>query len=154
MRTKIRFDRNVQTEDQADELIVLESSEVDPGVVMNMQEETYDLAFITAAHKKGFHSFQSALRRRGFFPAHEIMEKLFQETKDFFQDESQKSIVVEYNDVESLPDEDEFLLDDTDVELDELLDEDGDTKEDEIKEIDSEDDTPRFTPEDTSEHEN
>ena len=43
---------------------------------------------------------------------------------------------------------------DDDVEIDKILEDDGDTKEDEMKEIDSEDDTPKFTPEDTSEHEN
>ncbi len=150
MRTKIRFDRNSQN----GELVVMESMEVDPGVVMDMQEESYDLSQITEAYNKGINEFQSALRTRGFFPTSEIMALLFEETRDFFADASQKSVVVEYSDVENLPDEDEFLLDDTDVELDELLDEDGDTKEDEIKEIDSEDDTPKFTPEDTSEHEN
>ena len=41
-----------------------------------------------------------------------------------------------------------------DVEIDKILEEDGETSEDEIKEIDSEDDTPKFKPEDTSEHEN
>lgn len=61
--------------------------------------------------------------------------------------------MIEYNDIEAFPGEEEFVLDD-DVELDALLEEDGDTKEDEMKEIDSEDDTPQFTPEDTSEHEN
>jgi hypothetical protein len=61
---------------------------------------------------------------------------------------------VEFKDSETLPDEDDFRLEDEDVELDELLDEDGDSKEDEIKEIDDEEDTPRFTPEDISEHEN
>jgi hypothetical protein len=63
-------------------------------------------------------------------------------------------MVIEHNDVDTLPGEEDFSLEEDDVELDALLDEDGDTKEDEMKEIDSEDDTPRFTPEDTSEHEN
>jgi hypothetical protein len=79
---------------------------------------------------------------------------LFEETVDFFTDETQDKVIVEYLDAETLPDEEEFQLEDDDVELDALLDEDGDSKEDEIKEIDDEDDTPRFTPEDTSEHEN
>ncbi|MCG8619586.1 MAG: hypothetical protein MI802_25475, partial [Desulfobacterales bacterium] len=81
-------------------------------------------------------------------------EKLFGETKEFFADADMEKVIVEYNDTEAFPGEEDFRLEDDDVELDALLEEDGDTKEDEIKEIDSDDDTPTFTPEDTSEHEN
>ena len=73
---------------------------------------------------------------------------------DFFKNKKEIKLVIEYDDIEALPREDEFLIDDDDVELDKILEDDGDTKEDEMKEIDSEDDTPKFTPEDTSEHEN
>ncbi len=151
MRQKIRFDRNVK----AGVITVLESSEVDPGVVIPLQEEEYDLAELTTAQKGGVEAFGKVLRRRSFFPPVDLLNKLFEETKGFFKDEEMEKVVVEYSDVEALPDEEEFHLEDDDVELDALLDEDGDTKEDEMKEIDSgDDDTPRFTPEDTSEHEN
>jgi hypothetical protein len=82
-----------------------------------------------------------------------MAEKLFDGSVDFFKDAAAEKLVIEYNDIEAFPGEDAFVVDD-DVELDALLEEDGDTKEDEMKEIDSEDDTPQFTPEDTSEHEN
>ena len=85
-----------------------------------------------------------------------MSEKLFESAGEFFADPESDKMEIEYNDVDTLPGEEDFSLDldDDDVEIDALLDEDGDTKEDEMKEIDSEDDTPRFTPEDTSEHEN
>lgn len=150
MRQKIRFERNVK----ANVLTVLESSEVDPGVMMPLHQEEYDLAQVTAAHGDGLDAFAGLLRRRSFFPIHELTAKLFEETREFFKDEAVEKVIVEFTDSETLPDEDDFQLEEDDVELDALLDEDGDTKEDEMKEIDSEDDTPKFTPEDTSEHEN
>ncbi|WP_024335569.1 hypothetical protein [Desulfotignum balticum] len=150
MKQKIRFEKNVKD----GKLTVLESSEVDPGVIMPLHEETYDLAQMMAAATEGLEPFAQMLRRRTFFPTRDLCIKLFEETVDFFTDETQDKVIVEYLDAETLPDEEEFQLEDDDVELDALLDEDGDSKEDEIKEIDDEDDTPRFTPEDTSEHEN
>lgn len=150
MRQKIRFDRNMK----AGVITVLESSEVDPGVVMPLHEEEYDLAELTAAHKGGLEAFRNALRRRTFFPAADLSRKLFEETAAFFGDEEVEKVVVEYTDIEALPDDEEFHLEEDDVELDTLLDEDGDTNEDEMKEIDSKDDTPQFKPEDISEHEN
>ena len=150
MRQKIRFEKNVKD----NILTVLESSEVDPGVVMPLHEETYDLGQMAAALQQGLESFTRLLRRRSFFPTMDLCVKLHEETGEFFTDTSQEKVIVEFRDSETLPDEDEFVLEEEDVELDALLDEDGDSKEDEIKEIDDEDDTPRFTPEDTSEHEN
>ncbi len=150
MKQKIRFEKNVKD----GKLTVLESSEVDPGVMMPLHEETYDLTRITAASREGLEPFVQMLRRRSFFPTRDLSIKLFEETVDFFTNESQDKVIVEYVDAETLPDEEEFQLEEDEVELDALLDEDGDSKEDEIKEIDDEDDTPRFTPEDTSEHEN
>ncbi len=149
MRQKIQFERDVKN----GILTILESSEVDPGVVMPLHEEDYDINEISQASAQGLEPFKVALRRKSFFPPHELCIRLFEETREFFGDESRKKVTIEYNEAESLPVE-EFHLEDNDVELDELLDEDGDTKEDEMKEIDSDDDTPRFTPEDTSEHEN
>lgn len=150
MKQKIRFEKNIKD----GILTVLESSEVDPGVVMPLHEEEYSLDEMAAASKEGVDAFMNLLRRRSFFPARGLAEKLFEDTAAFFKDKAMEKVVVEYNDTEAFPSEDDFRLEDDDVELDALLDEDGDTKEDEMKEIDSEDDTPRFTPEDTSEHEN
>jgi hypothetical protein len=150
MKQKIRFEKNVKE----GILTVLESSEVDPGVIIPLHEETYDLSAMTAASLEGLEAFVQALRRRSFFPTRDLCIKLHEETQPFFQDDTHKKVVVEFQDSDALPDEEEFLLEDEDVELDALLDEDGDSKEDEIKEIDDDDDTPRFTPEDTSEHEN
>ena len=150
MKQKIRFEKNIKD----GVLTILESSEVDPGVVMPLQEEEYSLEEMAAAAKESLEAFMALLRRRSFFPARDLAEKLYAGVQEFFEDESMEKLVIDYNDVEAFPGEDDFQLEDDDVELDALLDEDGDTKEDEMKEIDSEDDTPRFTPEDTSEHEN
>jgi hypothetical protein len=150
MKQKIRFEKNVK-----DNIVtVLESSEVDPGVMMPLHEEKYDLALMTAAAQEGLEPFIQMLRRRTFFPVQDLCIKLHEETRDFFTDEAREKVIVEFKDSETLAEEEEFVLEDEDVELDALLDEDGDSKEDEIKEIDSDDDTPRFTPEDISEHEN
>ena len=134
-------------------LTLLESSEVDPGVVMPLLEEEYSLEEMVKASEEGFVAFAKLLRRRSFFPTSDLCNKLFESTKAFFKNEAEEKIVIEYNDVEAFPKEEEFQLDD-DVELDKILEEDGDTKEDEMKEIDEGGDTPKFTPEDTSEHEN
>jgi len=150
MKQKIRFEKNIKD----GILTIMESSEVDPGVVQPLLEEEYDLAEMAQASKDGVDVFIAALRRRSFFPARDLSEKLFDTTKDFFTDPKAEKLIIEYNDIEAFPGEDDFHLEDDDVELDALLEEDGDTKEDEMKEIDSGDDTPSFTPEDTSEHEN
>ncbi len=150
MKQKIRFEKNVKD----NIMTVLESSEVDPGVVMPLHEEKYDLAQMTKAAQEGLEPFTRMLRRRSFFPTRDLCVKLHEETGDFFTDQALEKVIVEFKDSETLAEEEEFVLEDEDVELDALLDEDGDSKEDEIKEIDSDDDTPRFTPEDISEHEN
>ncbi len=150
MKQKIRFEKNLKN----GTITILESSEVDPGIVKPLHEEEYKLEEIAAAYEKGFQSFMDSIRRRSFFPTSDLCTKLFENTGDFFKDDSQEKIVIEYDDVESFPEE-EFQLDiDEDVELDKILEEDGASDEDEIKEIDDKDDTPRFIPEDTSEHEN
>jgi len=150
MRQKIRFEKNIK----AGILTVMESSEVDPGVVLPLLEEDYNLEEVVNASGEGFQAFIKVLRRRSFFPTADLSEKLFKNTIQFFKDEAQEKIIVDYDDVEAFPKEEKFQLEDEDVELDKILEDDGDTKEDEMKEIDSEDDTPKFTPEDTSEHEN
>ncbi|WP_020589675.1 hypothetical protein [Desulfobacter curvatus] len=150
MKQKIRFEKNIKD----NILTVLESAEVDPGVILPLHEEDYDLETISAACNEGFDAFLRVFRRRSFFPTRDLSEKLFESAVGFFADPESDKLVIDFNDVDTLPGEEDFSLEDDDVELDELLDEDGDTKEDEMKEIDSEDDTPKFTPEDTSEHEN
>ncbi|MBU0973482.1 MAG: hypothetical protein KKC20_22770 [Proteobacteria bacterium] len=150
MRQKIRFEKNMKD----NILTILESSEVDPGVVMPLHEEEYDLAQITQASKEGADAFLTLFRRRSFFPAKDMAMKLYEGSIAFFKDAAEEKLEIEYNDIEAVPGEDDFRLEDDDVELDAILDEDGDSKEDEMREIDSEDDTPLFTPEDTSEHEN
>ncbi len=150
MKHKIRFEKNMKE----NRLTVFESSEVDPGVVIILLEEEYDLKEIIKASKNGYLSFTQVLRKKSFFPSSDCCAKLFEKSIDFFKYKKHVKLIVEYDDIEAFPDEEEFVIEDTDVELDQILEDDGDTKEDEIKEIDSEDDTPKFTPEDTSEHEN
>ncbi|WP_299977063.1 hypothetical protein [Desulfobacula sp.] len=150
MRQKIRFEKNIKGE----KLTILEFSEVDPGVVILLHEEEYNLEEMTKASEEGAQAFSRLMRRRTFFPASYLCEKLFENTMEFFRNKAEEKITIEYDDVEAFPKEEEFQLEDEDVELDKILEEDGTTDEDEIKEIDSKDDTPKFTPEDTSEHEN
>ena len=148
MRQTIRFEKNVKK----NSLTIFESSEVDPGVVIKLLEEEYNLDEMVQASKKGYQVFTQALRKKSFFPTSDCCAKLFDNSMEFFKKKKEIELVIEYDDIEAFPGEEEFLLDD--VEIDKILEDDGDTKEDEMKEIDSEDDTPKFTPEDTSEHEN
>jgi len=150
MKQKIRFEKNIK----GGKVTILESSEVDPGVVILLHEEAYSLEEMVKASEEGAQAFLKLMRRRSFFPSSYLSNKLFENTIDFFKNDSEKKIIIEYNDVEAFPKEEDFQLDDDDVEIDKILEEDGTTDEDEIKEIDSKDDTPKFTPEDTSEHEN
>lgn len=150
MRQKIRFEKNIKD----GILTILESSEVDPGVVLPLHEEDYSLEDAVKASQKGVEAFTQLIRRRSFFPTSDLCGKLFENTKAFFNDEAEVKIVIEYDDVEAVPKEKEFHLEDADVEIDKILEEDGTTDEDEMKEIDAKDDTPKFTPEDISEHEN
>ena len=150
MKQKIRFEKDIK----GGKVTILESSEVDPGVVILLHEEAYSLEEMVKASEEGAQAFLKLMRRRSFFPSSYLSNKLFENTIDFFKNDSEKKIIIEYNDVEAFPKEEDFQLDDDDVEIDKILEEDGTTDEDEIKEIDSKDDTPKFTPEDTSEHEN
>ncbi len=150
MRQKIRFEKNMKQ----GKVIILESSEVDPSFVLLLHEEEYSLEDMIKASERGIKSFSDFIRRRSFFPSSDLCFKLFENTIEFFKDDAQEKITIEYNDIEAFPTEEKFLLEDDDVEIDKILEEDGETSEDEIKEIDSEDDRPNFTPEDISEHEN
>ena len=149
MKQKIRFEKNIKD----GVLTILESSEVDPGIIRPLHEEEYKLDQVVDASGEGLEAFCRVIRRRSFFPTTDLCEKLFDHTAEFLKSASEEKMTVEYDDSEAFPNEEEFQLED-DVELDKILEEDGDTNEDEIKEIDSGDDTPKFTPEDTSEHEN
>ena len=150
MKQKIRFEKNIKT----GKVVILESSEVDPGVVILLHEEEYDLEGMIKASDKGVQAFSQFIRRQTLFPTSYLCTKLFENTIAFFKNKAEEKIIIEYDDVEAFPKEEEFQLEDDDVEIDKILEDDGDTKEDEIKEIDSEDDTPKFKPEDISEHEN
>ncbi|MCF6249000.1 MAG: hypothetical protein L3J69_16830 [Desulfobacula sp.] len=151
MRQKIRFEKNIK----AGILTILESSEVDPGVVRPLLEEQYDLEQAVKASEEGFDSFCGLIRRRSFFPTTDMCEKLFEKSAAFFKNAKEAKLIIEYDDAEAFPTEEEFQLED-DVEIDKILEGDGDTNEDELKEIDSGagEDTAKFTPEDNSEHEN
>ena len=150
MKQTIRFEKNIKK----NILTIFESSEVDPGVVILLIEEEYDLKEMIKASAEGFQVFSQSLKKRSFFPASDCCFKLFANTKEFFKDKKATKVIIEYNDIEAFPKEEEFQIEEEDVEIDKILEEDGDTKEDEMKEIDSEDDTPKFKPEDISEHEN
>ncbi|MCG8642091.1 MAG: hypothetical protein MI862_20370 [Desulfobacterales bacterium] len=150
MRQKIRFEKNLK----AGLLTILESSEVDPGVVMPLLEEEYDLEQMIRVSAEGSDAFKQELRRKTFFPTSDMCEKLYERTKDFLKNEDEINIVIDYDDSEAFPKEEKFKLEDDDVEIDQILEEDGDSNEDEIKEIDSGNDALPFTPEDISEHEN
>lgn len=134
-------------------LTALESGEVDPGVYLPLHEESYNINEIKASIAAGLEEFIQAFRRKNLFPVRDLCIKFYGSLPAFLEDETQKKLVLEYDDAESFP-KIEIPFEDDDVELEALLDEDGDTKEDEIKEIDDEDDTPRYMPEDISEHEN
>ncbi len=149
MRQKFRFEKNIKK----NSLTVSESSEVDSGVVIQLLEEEYDLDKLVQASKKSYQAFTQALRKKSFFPSSDCCARIFDNSLEFFKNKKERVLTVEYDDIEAFSEEEEFQMDD-DVEIDKILEDDGDSKEDEIKEIDSGDDTPKFTPEDTSEHEN
>ncbi len=150
MKQKIRFEKNIKE----GKLIILESSEVDPGFVMPLLEEEYSLEGVAKASAEGFRSFRQIVRRKSFFPTAEVCLKLFEGTVDFFKNEADQVLTIEYDDTDAFPKEEKFIIEDDDVELDQILEEDGETSEDEIKEIDDGEDSLRYSPEDISEHEN
>ncbi len=150
MKQRIRFEKNIKE----GKLIILESSEVDPGYVMPLLEEEYSLDGAVKASVEGFKAFRQFIRRKSFFPTSDVSMKLFEGTVEFFKNEADQIAIIEYDDSETLPKEEKFLLEEDDVELDQILEDDGETSEDEIKEIDDGEDSLRYSPEDISEHEN
>jgi hypothetical protein len=139
-----------------------EAAEADTGTFIRVHEESYDLVEMKEAAKKGQPFFIEKMRRRNLFPPFDLAVKLFEAARDMFNDTSSEGTVVEYEDIDGLPLSDHEAIhfahladDDEDVEIEDLLKEDpDDLSEDDIKEIDSDDDTPRFETDDDSEHEN
>jgi hypothetical protein len=150
MKQKIRFEKNIKE----GKLIILESSEVDPGIVMPLLEEEYSLDGVVKASAEGPAAFRKCVRRKSFFPTADVCMKLFEGTVEFFKNEADQVVTIEYDDADTFPKEEKFLLEDDDVELDHILEDDGETSEDEIKEIDAGEDSLGYSPEDISEHEN
>lgn len=150
MKQKIRFEKNIKE----GKLIILESSEVDPGFVMPLLEEEYSLEGVAKASAEGSKAFRQMIRRKSLFPTSEVCTKLFEGTVDFFKNDEDLVVIIEYDDTDAFPKEEKFIIEDDDVELDHILEEDGETSEDEIKEIDDGEDSLRYSPEDISEHEN
>jgi hypothetical protein len=150
MKQKIRFEKNIKE----GKLIILESSEVDPGIVMPLLEEEYSLDGVIKASAEGFNAFKQFVRRKSFFPTAEVCMKLFTGTVEFFKNETDQIVIIECDDADAFPKEEKFILEEEDVELDQILEEDGETSEDEIKEIDEGEGSLRYSPEDISEHEN
>jgi hypothetical protein len=150
MKQKIRFEKNIKE----GKLIILESSEVDPGIVMPLLEEEYSLDGVVKASAQGPAAFRKFVRRKSFFPTTDVCMKLFEGTVEFFKNEADQVVTIEYDDADTFPKEEKFLLEDDDVELDHILEDDGETSEDEIKEIDAGEDSLGYSPEDISEHEN
>ena len=152
MRRKFRIDKDEKNE----ALTILESGEVGPGEYLALHEETYSLSEIKEALESGGQAFKEKVRRRNFFPTSDLCGKLYQQMTPFLSDESENKLVMDYDDAEALPIEEEEELEEEEegVELDELLGGDSsDLAEDDIEEIDGDDDTPQFQPDDNSEHE-
>ena len=145
MRYKFTFEKNTKE----DVLKVFEAGEVDNDFAV-MYEGTYALKDTIDASKAGAEQFIAQLRRKNFFPDSLVARKLYEATREFFAKKSEEKIVVNYEDVESLVTEE---IEEEEVEVEDLLSGDGDTSEDTLKEIDTEDDTPKFKPENNSEHE-
>ncbi len=80
MKQKIRFEKNIKD----NILTVLESAEVDPGVILPLHEEDYDLEAVSAACSEGFDAFLAIFRRRSFFPTRELSEKFISRTPSNF----------------------------------------------------------------------
>jgi hypothetical protein len=127
--------------------------------------EEYDLEELKALVEKGQDAVMEAMRRKNFFPPGFLASKLYAALVDFINQDGWAKLVIDYDDVEALDclvdsegvetDPDDEDDDDDDVGLDGLLSSsDDDLSEDDIKEIDSDDDTPRFKVDNDSEQEN
>ena len=138
-------------------LKISESAESDPGTFVPLHFEEYDLESLKAVLGKGQDALMEVVRRKNFFPPNIVATKLFIALAGFLTDDNEETLVVDYDDTETLEGLEglETEEDDEDVDLDGLLtSDDEDLSEDDIKEIDSDDDTPRFQVDDDSEQEN
>jgi len=143
MRYQYTFEKNIKE----NVLNVYEAGEIENNFVV-MYEGTYALDEIQDASEKGAKEFILKLRKKNFFPDSLVAAKLYETTSEFFSNKSEEKIVINYADIETLPTEE---IEEEEIEADVILSDDDDTSENAIKEIDSEDDTPRFMPEDISE---
>ena len=155
MKQKFKF----EIDSENDSLTLFESVEADAGTFFSVHHEKYSLKDIKKIIEGDERqAFITKLRRRNLFPPFDLVSKLFDALKEFFAFGTENKLVVDYNDIESFPVFEEEVEDDVEnleeiVGVDKLLDDDGSVSEDDIKEIDSDDDTPKFKLEDNSEFE-
>lgn len=151
MRQKFTFEIDAKK----GRLTLSESAEADPGTFLKLHFEEYGLDEMKEAAAKGKDTFIEILRRKNLFPSLFLAEKLFGAFGSLIAEGGEK-LVMDYDDIDSFPSpEAAEAEEDEDVELDELLStDDSDLSEDDIKEIDSDDDTPKFRVDDNSEQEN
>jgi hypothetical protein len=142
-------------------LSLSEAGETDPGTFMDLHREDYSLDEMAAALGAGQGMFIEKLRRKNLFPPLDLAVKLFEELRAFMAAGEGSTLVVDYQDAESVSssgfrlDEEEEEEEDIGIEIDDLLkDNIEDLTEDDIKEIDSDEDTLRYLPDDDSELEN
>ncbi|MBI9093036.1 MAG: hypothetical protein JEZ12_27810 [Desulfobacterium sp.] len=151
MRQKFTFEIDAKK----GKLTLSESAEADPGTFLKLHFEEYDLEEMKAVAVKGQDAFIEILRRKNLFPSLFLAEKLFGAFTSLIAEGGEK-LVMDYDDIDSFPSlEVAEAEEDEDVELDKLLStDDNDLSEDDIKEIDPEDDTPKFQIDKNSEQEN
>ncbi len=151
MRQKFTFEIDAKK----GRLTLSESAEADPGTFLKLHFEEYDLEEMKDVAAKGKDAFIEILRRKNLFPSLFLAERLFDAFSSLIKEGGEK-LVMDYDDIDSFPSpEAAEEEEDEDVELDTLLStDDNDLSEDDIKEIDSEDDTPKFRVDDNSEQEN
>ena len=139
-------------------LTISESAESDPGTFLPLHFEQYDIEELKMALQKGHNALMELVRRKNFFPPNVLAVKLFNALSNFLTDGVEEKLVVDYDDTETLEPLEGLEAEEEeeeDVDLDGLLtSDDEDLSEDDIKEIDSDDDTPRFQIDDDSEQEN
>jgi hypothetical protein len=162
MKQKFAF----EFDEKSGKLTISELAESDPGTFLPLHFEEYDLEELKAVLDKGQDAVMETVRRKNFFPPGFLTSRLYTSLVDFINQDGWEKLMMEYDDVEALdclvdsegvetdPDEEDDE-DDDDVGLDGLLtSDDEDLSEDDIKEIDSDDDTPRFKVDNDSEEEN
>ncbi|ACN16239.1 hypothetical protein HRM2_31560 [Desulforapulum autotrophicum HRM2] len=138
-------------------LKISESAESDPGTFVPLHFEEYDVEALKSVLGKGQAAMMEMVRRKNFFPPNILATKLFAALSGYLEEGNEEVLVVDFDDTETLEGLEglEIEEEDEDVDLDGLLtSDDEDLSEDDIKEIDSDDDTPKFHIDDDSEQEN